>query len=390
MHEHCNDNRFCMKKIKICFFLLFALPTITWAAECKLTDLNDPIKVVIEFQKCDQLAPSVFSSYKSSDFPFVLTGLNGDFNSIVIVEKGVILQTLKLSQALKIQNGLYEFHNPDSSEQGINIQLNSYLANLNLKEALIWNIGMNFNLQDTPISSWGIKIHLALMVHEGFHFFVQQLFKVPINWPKTHLGISNEVRTQMQENCFNLNSKVRNLASLERQKILEAFNFSQSGDDVNAKLKAIEFVEVRNLRYNILTGIEINDLDFSILSCQEAENVASIVEGIPEFVGIATLLKLGLLAPQEVTSYFPEKDTALYYRFPLFQALLLTSTSTTGKTSSYSQSNFESVNQAGTSFEFKKTSNTASIKLNKTYKSPAIIGNRIIDISSGDYILNCK
>ncbi len=317
-----------LNNLRSAFVLLLFSPTISLATECKLTDLNDPIKVIVEFQNCDQLAPALLSSFKVSDFPVALTGVREDFNSVIVVQKGIVVGEIKLSQPLVLQNGLYEFHNPASPNQNINVELNSFLDTLNLKEALIWNVGLKFPLQNTPLESWGIKIHLALMVHEGFHFFAQQLSRIPINWPRTHLGLSEEVRTQTQEKCFNLNPGVQNLAKLERQKILDAFAFSQLGDVVNAKSNAVEFLQARKLRYSNLIGIEILDTDLSILTCQEAENFASIVEGIPEFVGIATLLKLRLVTTNEVANYFPEKDSALYYRFPLFQALVLTSKST--------------------------------------------------------------
>jgi len=317
-----------LNNLKFAFVFFLFLPTISLATECQLTDLNNPIKVIVEFQNCDQKSQALFSTFKISDFPVALTGLNGDFNSVVIVQKGLVVGEIKLSQPLVLQNGLYEFHTSASINQNINDEINSSLLTLNLKEILIWNIGLKFPLQGTPLESWGIIIHLALMVHEGFHFFAQQLGKIPLNWPRTHLGVSEEVRTQTQKKCFNLTPDIQNFAKIERQKIIDAFSFSQVGDSENAKSKAIEFLQVRKLRYSRLIGIEIVDTDSSILTCQEAENFASVVEGIPEFVGIATLQKLGLLTTDEIVNYFPEEDSALYYRFALFQALVISSRST--------------------------------------------------------------
>jgi len=50
-------------------------------------------------------------------------------------------------------------------------------------------------------------------------------------------------------------------------------------------------------------------------------------QGVPEFIGIGTLLGLNLLAPEQVKDYFSAIDNAFYYRFALFQALIIYSTS---------------------------------------------------------------
>lgn len=300
------------------------LPALNQSS-CEISQGADRVQSIVDFQSCEQSHNQVFPGYRSSDYPFVLVDLVKSPNLATVVQKGAILGTLTLELPIIVQNGLYEYQIPGDEHFNINPSLNDPLKKIGIKEALIWNIGMSMPFAGTPLESWPqMAFHFSLMAHEGFHFFGQRLQKIQTPWPTAYLGISEQSRNMMNDVCFNKDAQTVNFVSTERQAILDSFIAIQQNDIAVAKEKANQFITARKNRYTNLGDTKILDPVLPPRSCEVAENAASIIEGIPEYIGIGTLLNLRIISPEQSLAYFPIQDTAKYYRFPLFQALILT------------------------------------------------------------------
>lgn len=310
--------------------LLFTFFIFTWIAQaskaCLISNTQGRIQAVLSFEICEQESAPIFSNYRMSDYPFLLVDLEKAPNLITVVQKGKVIGTFLVQTPLVITNGLYEYQIPNDEHYNQNPQLNDPLRNIGISEAMIWNIGLNMPFAGTPLESWPeMSFHLALMTHEGFHFFGQNLKKTDVIWPagNTYLGISQQSRDMMQALCFGQNDQIKSLVSSERQAILDSFIAIKNKDLKLSLEKAKEFISNRKARYSLLLGVQIFDPVLQPRSCEQVENVASLVEGIPEFIGIGTLLNLEIITPGQSILYFPSVDKANYYRFPLFQALLI-------------------------------------------------------------------
>ena len=298
---------------------------------CIIPQGSDRVAAVIAFELCEQAQNTVFPNYRMSDYPFVLVDLEKSPNSITVIQKGKILGSFTVQSPLKIQNRLYEYQIPSDIHFDNNPELNPLLKSIGVAEAMIWNIGMDFPLTGSPwagtaMETWPkIWIHLGLMTHEAFHLFGQHLQKISLAWPESYLGISDEAREGMQNICFNRDANTKSLVALERQAILDSFIAVKQKNLKFGIKKAKEFISTRKARYALLAGTQIPDPVLLPRSCEQVENAASVAEGIPEFIGNGTLLNLGIISAEQALLYFPDRDTGIYYRFSLFQALVFTS-----------------------------------------------------------------
>ncbi len=179
---------------------------------------------------------------------------------------------------------------------------------------------------------------LHMVVHEGFHLNVE--FPKWFYLKTTHLWPSwdrQPERTEVVKRCYRANEMVLAAFQTERALLAEAFEkiYLQS-DTGRGRAAAVEFIKERDQRRELLKEIRIPSAAEPTvsLSCQDAESIMELEEGLLDYVAFSANRSIKGLSRTQIHSWLskplgdhPDKDPEPYYRFGTMQMLILESLS---------------------------------------------------------------
>lgn len=278
--------------------------------------------VLTSLQNEMQVAPT-WQNYRLSQEPVVLAELGTNSNCAVLLLNGKIVSAFESSEKIKLANNAYAFMSEgrsNSSDELGHIPL--ALADVNIKEALVWNLDFAWPVHPT--------LQVGIMAHEGFHLFVQRdKLQTWPKWPTAQGQFSgSSIRKELVRKCYNGSSQIVSLANQEFAFLLDAYRNVVAGNLNQVRHNVSDFVKARILRYDLLKNEKVVLNGNSSMSCPEIESSFEFNEGIPDYVFYATSLNskavdFGSLESFLKENYLPSKGSESYYAFGGLQLLLL-------------------------------------------------------------------
>lgn len=177
---------------------------------------------------------------------------------------------------------------------------------------------------NTALQNW-----IGLIVHEGFHLFVQDGSKSGYGsklapWPQWD---RQPKRSEVFQQCY-LKPSVKELAALELKKVQGAVRaLLIDNDEEAAKQLAREYNSVRIQRQKILSDVLVPGYGAdSSISCAQAEGIMEHEEGIALFVEWMTALSSGTTSVEDIVdalgAWQPD-DEELFYPIGAAKMLML-------------------------------------------------------------------
>ncbi len=166
-----------------------------------------------------------------------------------------------------------------------------------------------------------LAMDFSIMVHEAFHFFHQNRGLSTNPWPRLRLG-----KNTARDSCYKKSPGVQQVLEQEVAALYEAVSISLGNGDFLTPLK--EFIRLRKERYRIVGPLPANQASEGISNCLQFEANRETIEGSAQYIGMSTVLQLGLISKEDFLSNFKSnlkasQPTVLYYFTGLAQLMLL-------------------------------------------------------------------
>lgn len=183
--------------------------------------------------------------------------------------------------------------------------------------ALIWIFGTQEPDAQNPIFQKlpsQIANSLRIASHESFHFFVQGDYGSQKKaW--TQFGMA-DFRDEDLQRCYVGTPDVKEIHRREMKTLIDAFLASETSEAVQLLR---DFIMLRISRRAIVPAFTYKSLGSGAdvtMTCKEGEERKELHEGIPQFVGNALMLDLGLATPHQIAAEI-ELVTGHYLDQPL-------------------------------------------------------------------------
>lgn len=303
--------------------LLLLPASICQAAACDLLGQSTSIPNLVNLLQKETNSKASWGSFKLTENNIVLMDFSVSDQCLLLFKNGNLEKLGKLAHAARIPNGVYDFISENRVPQGL-AEVAGSLEALGVKSALVWNgaFKIPYNVPENFI--------LGMMVHEGFHMFVQRTGN-PIwpRWPTVQGQFTfSYTRNDISTKCYNLNSVVKTNAEYELNILIEAVQKLELNDMHGAQLAVNDFIRARDNRYSLLKGIEVRLPNNKTMGCSEAEASFELNEGAAEYAGVSGILKSNVYEAPEIIDYVRKIysvsiDHESFYAYGALQLLII-------------------------------------------------------------------
>ncbi len=247
---------------------------------------NSPSVVsLLRMLKLDESSSAGIADYKISNHNLVILD-SSRFPGCKIIREPKRLITVSSGDITKIENSVYDFCGGLQSSCPVND------VAVPPSGVALFDVGLlSKRAQDLyPQSSDEMFaiVAFSLLVHEGFHFFIQSR-QFGLNLFPGYLTIVDYgARQQIEQLCYNSTAATKSLVQKEMKKLKDAFVAARTGRLTERNRLLREFVSLRETRYLAVSNVRIAT-DNTNLNCREVEARMEVGEGLADFSGLWAL-----------------------------------------------------------------------------------------------------
>lgn len=264
--------------------------------------------------------------FRLYDFPILITSAEVPL-CVALYQQGKVEFTT-LTRPLEVANGKYDFRNEHNKmSQSDEEELKFLIEDRKIGTFLIYKISKSLR-DDYEELTDSLRVHFAIMVHEGFHLLSQgSLFNMAhYKSDKPYVDWTSEGRKFIKSTCYGPRKDIEDDTNLEisllKTAIVQADIKNSQIDVANTVRK---FLTVRDRRYEMLKDSKFHPESWDLAEgCPFGEAAMEYTEGTAEFVELIYLLGTDLIRiDQWINPQTNKYIGSQYYVLGSLQLLLL-------------------------------------------------------------------
>jgi len=240
------------------------------------------------------------------------------------------VRSIVLPKPIRIDNGVYEFLDrkrledttlPVSKNEGLK-RLFSLLSSEVYANIMVFNansVALKRILLESGLKTTLNQLNTEMLIHEGFHYFGQWLNMSHLPWPNWPEKMPGAYRSP----CYSATPEVVRLFDEELRSLMQGFQLSIQRAELSAIIEQLLlFSKARNQRYQILKDLKILDEG---QECSLTEGKWEMIEGLTDFVAIASTADANVTNSIEITDYmkWSSRYNPPFYQLGALQLLIL-------------------------------------------------------------------
>lgn len=266
--------------------------------------------------------------FRLYDFPILITSVEAPL-CVALYQQGKV-EFVTLTRQLEVSNGAFDFRNDENKmSQGDEEQLKFLIEGRKTGTFMIYKISKGIHDDYENIKD-SLRVHFALMVHEGFHMLGQSTLFNESHFKsgKPYVSWSSEGREFIKATCYGQRKDAKDATDFEIALLRTAMAQAYIQNNQSGALETVRrFLQVRSGRYSLLKDHKFHPESWDNgEDCANGEAEMEHMEGTAKFVELIYLLGTNLIRIDQWLSPISKKYEDIgsqYYILGSLQLMLL-------------------------------------------------------------------